>query len=87
MRNVITQAVNGRNEMLKEVDIFERAVLPGDRFLLCSDGLWVAYPDMADLEERIAASNHPGDLCWQLVAEANQRDGSDNISAVAVFAA
>lgn len=87
MRNIITQALNGKDEMLKQVDIFERPLLPGDRFLLCSDGLWGAYPDGAELEERIAASANPGDLCWQLVAEANQRDGSDNISAVAVFAA
>ena len=87
MRNVITRAVNGKNEMLETIDIFERTLQPGDRFLLCSDGLWGAYPNAKELEERIAAAEHPADLCWQLVAEANHRDGSDNISAVAVFVA
>lgn len=85
MRNVITRAVNGEDKMLESIDIFERTLRPGDKFLLCSDGLWSAYPDPAELEGRIAAAEHPADLCWQLVAEANQRDGSDNISAVAVF--
>lgn len=85
MRNVITRAVNGNNEMLQSIDIFERTLQPGDRFLLCSDGLWSAYPEPAELEERIATAEYPADLCWQLIAEANQRDGSDNISAVAVF--
>ena len=87
MRNIITRAVSGNKEMLGAIDIFERPLLPGDKFLLCSDGLWSAYPDAGELSEHIAKADRPNDLCWQLVAEANQRDGSDNISAVAVFVA
>lgn len=84
MRNLLTQAVDGKNG-LKTIDIFERPLQPGDRLLLCSDGLWQVYREQSELGKRMAEADSPGDLCWQLVGEANQRDGSDNISAVAVF--
>jgi len=84
MRNLLTQAVDGKFG-LHTIDIFERPLQPGDKFLLCSDGLWEAYPDQSELGQLMAEAERPGDLCWQLVGEANQRDGSDNISAVAVF--
>lgn len=84
MRNVLTQAVSGNN-LQNSIDIFEQTLQSGDRLLLCSDGLWTAYPNEAELAERIATADRPVDLCWQLVAEANQRDGSDNISAVTIF--
>ncbi len=84
MRNVLTQAVSG-NDLQNSIDIFEQTLQSGDRLLLCSDGLWTAYADENELAERIATADRPIDLCWQLVAEANQRDGSDNISVVTVF--
>lgn len=84
MRNVLTQSVGGEST-LKSIDIFEQQVAPGDKLLLCSDGLWHSFPEETDLEPYLAQAQDPGDLCWQLVAEANQRDGTDNISAVAAF--
>jgi serine/threonine protein phosphatase PrpC len=53
--------------------------------LLCSDGLWHAFPDCADLAAHSARADGPEALWRDLVAEAKRRDGSDNISAVAVF--
>ena len=84
MRHILTQAVGGK-EALAKIDIVQRPLQVGDKLLLCTDGLWQAYPDLAELAARMAQAKRPGDLCWQLVTEANQRDGSDNISAVTVY--
>lgn len=82
-RNILTAAV-GSAEALERIDIYEQTVQPGDRLLLCSDGLWQAYPEGAELAAQVAQFKEPGSLCWHLVAKANQRDGSDNISVVVV---
>ncbi len=84
MRNILTKCVGGDNA-LQSIDTFEERIVPGDKLLLCSDGLWHSFPEEADLEPYLAHAQNPGDLCWQLVSEANQQDGTDNISAVAVF--
>jgi protein phosphatase len=83
MRNILTRALNGSESL--EIDIYERVLQPGNKLLLCSDGLWHAYPHAEELAQRMAQAPDPGSLCWQLVQEAKQRDGSDNISAVAVY--
>jgi protein phosphatase len=69
-----------------EVDFFEWELEPGDKLLLCSDGLWSAFPDPADLSRYLGLPVAPAVLGRQLVAEANWRDGSDDISAVIVSA-
>ncbi len=84
MRHVLTRSVSGKKQ-LESIDIIEKTLRSGDRLLLCSDGLWTAFPDDQTLNERVSDAPSPSELCWQLVGEANQRDGSDNISALAVF--
>jgi protein phosphatase len=64
-----------------EVDTLSQPLHTGDRLLLCSDGLTVhlatdALAHLA-LEPRAAS-----DICERLIAAANQRGGSDNISVV-----
>lgn len=67
-----------------EIDLFSWRLKTGDKLLLCSNGLWKAFPDASELAERLDSDAGADDLCRQLIAEANQRDGSDNISAVVV---
>jgi serine/threonine protein phosphatase PrpC len=81
--NVLYQAL-GIHEKV-DVDLFEWDLQPGDKLLLCSDGLWRAFPDTAELARWLDSTAAPDDLCQRLVAEANRRDGSDNISAVVVL--
>ncbi len=61
------------------VDTSESLVLAGDVLLLCSDGLYgsVTASDMAQVVGRRADLQA---AAQELVAIANQRDGSDNIS-------
>ena len=71
------------NDMVVNVDTSEHQVITGDVLLLCSDGLHGAV----EPSEIAAVASHGTDLniaAHKLVAIANQRDGSDNISLQAV---
>lgn len=77
-KNVILRAIGSRPEV--EVSTWEEP-LPareGDRFLLCSDGLY----DLVEDEEirRAVEEAEPRSACENLIALAKQRGGYDNIS-------
>jgi protein phosphatase len=76
-KNVITRSLGPEVDI--EVDIEgPLAVLPGDVFLLCSDGL---SGPVDDHEIGAFAGNfHPRDACRYLVNLANLRGGLDNIT-------
>lgn len=78
-KNVLYRAL-GQSEQL-EVDAITRRLPPGSRLLLCSDGLW---NQMTDGEIRDIAISHdnPQEACDKLVALANTRGGTDNITAI-----
>jgi len=67
------------NDLFVAVDTSESLVLAGDVLLLCSDGLYgsVTASDMARVIGQRADLQA---AAQELVAMANQRDGSDNIS-------
>ena len=81
-KNLVTRALGVEEDV--KTDVAEHAVLPGDVYLLCSDGL----NDMVD-DEDIAltlsslSANLP--LCaQQLIDLANDNGGRDNVSVVLV---
>lgn len=69
-----------------EGDIVPHQVLPGDRYLLCSDGVTRAVlpPELTKLMGEIP---DPMTLCRRLIARANELGGLDNASAVVVHVA
>lgn len=82
-KNAVTRAVGVYQSV--EVDVFDLDVLPGDRFLLCSDGLhsFIKDDELTKLFEK-----HPGEgLAPALVALANERGGTDNITVLVVHPA
>lgn len=80
--NVILRALGVADET--EVDVFEWFLQPGDKLLLCSDGLWKSMGEPVELAHWLGQQTTAADLCQQLVAQAKARDGSDNISAIVV---
>jgi serine/threonine protein phosphatase PrpC len=80
-RNVVTRALSGVDH--PQIDIVQVEAEPGDRFLLCSDGLSGVVPD-----ERVAAVLREGEdlkaICNRLVLAARRAGGPDNITAVVV---
>jgi protein phosphatase len=79
-RNVVTRALSGGED--PEVDVAEVSPKPGERYLLCSDGLFTVVPDgriAQILGDKKAALDA---IARTLVAAANQAGGPDNITAL-----
>lgn len=81
MKNAMTRAVGVYESV--EADTTDLDVLPGDRFLLCSDGL-TEYVELADIA-RIFTENPEDKVSQKFIDHANASGGKDNITAVSVF--
>ena len=81
-KNIITRALGTNSEV--KADCFEIEVDEGDVLLLCSDGLSNMLED--ERIERIIKSNREdmSEAGKQLVQEANEAGGKDNISVVLI---
>src|SRR3569623_1738631 len=79
-KNADTRAVGVNGSV--EVDTFDFDILPGDRFLICSDGMY-AYIDEAELPRQLA-DGETKEVPKRLVEVANKGGGHDNITAVVI---
>jgi len=77
-KNAVTRAVGVYGSV--EVDTFDFDILPGDRFLICSDGMY-AYVDEEELPKQLAEGDIK-EVPHKLVDMANAGGGHDNITAV-----
>lgn len=84
-RNVLTHAL-GLNARLESrlPGIFELTLLPGDRLLLCSDGLYDVLDDV-DIQRTLSGED-PGAAAKALVEMAKGRGTRDNATAVVAVA-
>ena len=79
-RHRVLRLLGGNAQQTPFPDLTTCLVQPGDRLLLCCDGLWSMLS-----EEQIAqvvCSNTPQEACDMLIRLANEAGGEDNISAV-----
>ena len=84
LRHVVTRAVSGQAGMA--VDILELRVSPGDRLILCSDGIHGVLTDH-EIAAVLGATGAPLDeICRNAIEQANRRGGPDNATAVVVEA-
>ncbi|WP_028050136.1 PP2C family serine/threonine-protein phosphatase [Cellulomonas sp. URHD0024] len=83
-RNVVTRVLGGGNREV-EPDVWLLPVSPGDRMLVCSDGLTDPLSD-ARIEAELRAADDPQDAADRLVAAALAAGGTDNVTAVVVDA-
>lgn len=81
LRNVITRAVGSEQQSDIDVWLFPRA--PGQRLLLCSDGLTNAVP-AGEFEQLLVESPDPATACQGLLDRALGYGARDNVSAVVV---
>ncbi len=82
-RNLVTRALAGADE--PNVELTPVALGPGDRVLICSDGLTspVSNDAIAEILAR-TPMGRPDELCRALVDAANEAGGPDNITVVVV---
>jgi len=80
-RNLITRALGVEEEL--RVSVRSHAVLGGDRYLLCSDGLHTVV-DAEHMAEILTSTAPRDEVSKSLVEAANHRGGPDNIAVVVV---
>jgi protein phosphatase len=81
-RNLIYHSLGAGHKQV-DPDVFHEKLQPGDKLLLCSDGLWemVRPPSLLkELNESVDVEK----ICENLVNLANANGGEDNISAIVV---
>ena len=66
---------------IPEPDLFPLDGRPGDRYLICSDGLTAVLAD-AQVHEVLAAAADPAAAVRELIHQANEGGGPDNITCV-----
>lgn len=79
-KNAVTRAVGVYPSV--EVDTFDFDILPGDQYLLCSDGMYV-YFDEEDVPGLLSEGD-VSDVPKQLIDMANEGGGHDNITNVVI---
>jgi PPM family protein phosphatase len=79
-RSIITRALGPESEV--EVDTMTHSARPGDVYLLCSDGLTTMVRE-SRIAEILAGTSDLDAAVSQLVGEANEAGGRDNITVVA----
>jgi len=82
-RNLVTRALAGAEE--PRVELTPLSLEPGDRVILCSDGLSSPLTNAA-IGEILARTpmGRPDELCQALVDAANNAGGPDNITVIVV---
>lgn len=79
-RNILTRVIGTAATV--EVDVVSSDLAVGDRYLLCSDGLWGS---MLEEELQLGLAGGSGeDAAHRLISLANDHGGSDNSTAVVV---
>ena len=81
LRNVITRALGGSLSVVP--DASEISCLPGDVYLLCSDGLTGMVPE-DEILRLVTESDDLNAVCQQLIDRANEHGGVDNITTILV---
>ncbi|GAY09721.1 protein serine/threonine phosphatase PrpC [Pseudonocardia sp. N23] len=78
-RSVLLRALQAGND--PDPEVWEDAAVPGDRYLLCSDGATAVLDDAA-LHELLTGDRTPADVVGAVIALANEGGGPDNITCI-----
>ncbi|TAK12066.1 MAG: serine/threonine-protein phosphatase [Anaerolineae bacterium] len=78
-RNILTRSVGGPWPL--EVDLVEVSLKVGQRLMMCSDGLWGLVRD-PELERILLKADPPERLVGELIQEALDAGGDDNITVI-----
>ncbi|MDP9398331.1 MAG: protein phosphatase 2C domain-containing protein, partial [Actinomycetota bacterium] len=78
-RSLLTRALDGRPDVEPDLDILD--LTPGDRFLLCSDGLSGVVSEES-MQRVLTEVTDPGAACETLIDLALRAGGPDNITCV-----
>ena len=80
--HVISRALGIQNHI--KVEIHSYFHQPGDRFLICSDGISCCWNDR-EIAATLAEAAHPREACSVFVRETLRRGAVDNVTVLTVF--
>ncbi len=80
-RHMLTRALGLISDV--EIDVFDWTFEPGDRVLLCSDGVSDMIDDR-EIADALASKETAEEAVWELVERANRAGGQDNVTAIVV---
>ncbi len=80
-KNIITRAIGAEEQVVP--DFFEIEYEPGDKILMCSDGLTNMVEDIV-IKHIVNDRDDVEEIVKLLIAQANENGGSDNVSVVVV---
>jgi protein phosphatase len=83
MRSVLYRAL-GQSDELSHADLYARFVKPGDRIILCSDGL-PRHIDDSEIAQIAMQYDDPEAISQKLIELTNERGAEDNVSAVVLL--
>ncbi len=78
LKNIITRSVGFQEDV--DIDVAEKTVKTGDKYLLCTDGLTNMVSNDSLLD--IASAKGPREACRDLIELANANGGEDNITVI-----
>jgi protein phosphatase len=81
--HVVTRAVGFEDHV--QIDIRAVPLVPGDRLLLCSDGLTACLGDH-QISDLLSQTPEPEEVCRRMVSATLEMGAPDNVSVVSVFA-
>jgi serine/threonine protein phosphatase PrpC len=81
-RNALTRCLG--QPTVVEVDLIGRVMIPGDRYLFCTDGVTRMMPD-SELAQLVSQPANPDEALREIVGLAVRRGGPDNATGVIVF--
>lgn len=79
--NILLRTVGTERDI--EIDVFRVELKPGDKVMMCSDGLWGEVEDR-DMENLMNTYADPRVACRALVRAAHHGGGNDNVTLVIV---
>lgn len=82
MRNVLYRALGQSDDI--DVDVYETRLRPGDRLLLCSDGL-TRHVKPHEIADVVLSDEEPELASEALIDLANARGGEDNVSVIIIL--
>ena len=80
-KNIITRAVGIEKKV--KIDFFDMRLEKGDLILMCSDGLSNMLED-SQIEKIIKKGGELSEIAGELVEQANQNGGKDNIAVILI---
>lgn len=80
--HILTQCIGKGNEL--KIQTFEHPLEPGDRILLYSDGVTLTLTP-EELHQLAFESKTPENFVTSIIREANSRNVTDNVTAIAIF--